>query len=342
MSTMGAEQIADCRRPPSAVPRLPDTPQSPILKSFSTSDPEQARENVQICHPWIKDYVPRGVGRKFQHSRTQVGLDRVMLTRSVFSHVRITAENNDRIVLVMAERGWRSIEGRGAPVLSTDGTSAVLMPRGRVIYENGPDSTGFVVSVPVSDLVETIERPFGAHDTQPRRIDLSTDAASQFRSTLEFVFSQLSNLRASCTPALAAAYRDVLLAGLAALIAPSPARGVARHVGVRLVRRACEFIREAAGEPLRMSDVAGALGVSLRHLQAGFRDHLGTTPQNFLRDCRLERAHRMLSFPSENETTAAIARTCGFGHLGEFAGYYRQRYGEPPSETLSRWRTVHT
>jgi AraC-like DNA-binding protein len=272
----------------------------------------------------------------------QVGLDRVMLTRSVFSHVRITAENNDRIVLVMAERGWRSIEGRGAPVLSTDGTSAVLMPRGRVIYENGPDSTGFVVSMPVSDLVETIERPFGAHDTQPRRIDLSTGAASQFRSTLEFVFSQLSNLRASCTPALAAAYRDVLLAGLAALIAPSPARGVARHVGVRLVRRACEFIREAAGEPLRMSDVAGALGVSLRHLQAGFRDHLGTTPQNFLRDCRLERAHRMLSFPSENETTAAIARACGFGHLGEFAGYYRQRYGEPPSETLSRWRAVHT
>ena len=62
MSTMAAEQIADCRRPPSAVPRLPDTPQSPILKSFSTSDPEQARENVQICHPWIKDYVPRGVG----------------------------------------------------------------------------------------------------------------------------------------------------------------------------------------------------------------------------------------------------------------------------------------
>jgi hypothetical protein len=38
-----------------------------------------------------------------------------MLTRSVFSHVRITAENNDRIVLVMAERGWRSMKAEAHP-----------------------------------------------------------------------------------------------------------------------------------------------------------------------------------------------------------------------------------
>jgi AraC-like DNA-binding protein len=335
---MVAVQVAERQSRSLAVAGLPDIRPSPLVKRFSTTDPEQARENVQVCHPWIRDYVPLITGQRFQHSRTQIALDRVMLTRSVFSHVRLTAENDDRLVLVLAERGWRSVHGRGTPVVSTDGTSAVLMPRGRVIYENGPDSTGFVVSVPVSDLAQSLELPFGRHDTQPRRIDLSTQIASQFRATLDFVFSQLSDLRTSCTPTLAAAYREVLLAGLAAMISPSAARVAERNVGEQLVRRACELIREGASNPLRLSDVATALGVSLRHLQAGFRNHLGTTPKNFLQDCRLERAHRMLSFALRGETTATIARASGFGHPGEFAAHYRQRYGECPSDTLNRYR----
>jgi AraC-like DNA-binding protein len=87
-----------------------------------------------------------------------------------------------------------------------------------------------------------------------------------------------------------------------------------------------------------MSDVAAALGVSLRHLQAGFQKHLGMTAQSFLRDCRLETAHRMPSFASGGETTATIARACGFGHLGEFPAQFRRKYGECPSDTLNSWR----
>jgi AraC-like DNA-binding protein len=212
------------------------------------------------------------------------------------------------------------------------------MPRGRVIYENGPDSAGFVVSVPISELAGIAEQPFGRHDNQPRRIDLSSQVASRFRSTLHFIFSQLSASHMSCTATLAAAYREVLLAGLSALITPFSASISERDGGARLVKQACELIRDGACEPLRLNDVATTLGISLRHLQVSFRKHLGTTPQRFLRDCRLETAHRMLSFPSHGETVGAIAQACGLGHPGEFTLHYRERFGERPSETLSRWR----
>jgi AraC-like DNA-binding protein len=324
-------------RPPIA--SLPEGQPSPFVKCFSTSDPEQARENVQICHPWIRGYVPFTNGQRYRHSRVQITLDRITVTRSVFSHVRLTAENDDRVVLVLAERGWRSLQGRGAPVVSSDGISAVLMPRGRVIYENVPDSSGFVLSVPISDLAGSVELPFGQHDSQARRIDLSSQVASQFHSALHFVVSQLSGSRVPCTPILAMAYREMLLVGLASLISPPPGRVCESNAGARLVRQACELIRESMSEPLRLTDVATTLGVSLRHLQVGFRNHLGTTPHKFLRDCRLERAHRMLSFPSRGETAATIARACGFGHLGEFAARYREVFGERPSDTFSRWRT---
>jgi hypothetical protein len=97
-------------RPPIA--SLPEGQPSPFVKCFSTSDPEQARENVQICHPWIRGYVPFTNGQRYRHSRVQITLDRITVTRSVFSHVRLTAENDDRVVLVLAERGWRSLQGR--------------------------------------------------------------------------------------------------------------------------------------------------------------------------------------------------------------------------------------
>ena len=104
------------------------------------------------------------------------------------------------------------------------------------------------------------------------------------------------------------------------------------------MRQACELIAQAAGEPLRLTEVAVTLGISLRHLQAGFRRHLNTTPQSFLKDCRLEHALQRLSFAAPDETAASIAKSCGFTHPGQFAGDYRRRFGESPSDTLRRWR----
>src|SRR5262249_62430479 len=81
-------------------------------------------------------------------------------------------------------------------------------------------------------------------------------------------------------------------------------------------------------------------GISPRHLQSGFRRYLGMTPHQFLRDCRLDEAHRMLSTAGLGQTATTIAYDCGFGHLGDFAHDYRIRFGEPPSETLRRSRVI--
>ena len=110
--------------------------------------------------------------------------------------------------------------------------------------------------------------------------------------------------------------------------------------GTVYIRRACEMIRARVSEPIRIAELAEELGVSPRYLQSGFRRHLGTTPHQFLRDCRLDEAHRMLSTAPPGSTATAIAYDCGFGHLGEFAQYYRSRFGEKPSETMRRGRAV--
>ncbi|HEX3216630.1 MAG TPA: helix-turn-helix transcriptional regulator, partial [Aestuariivirgaceae bacterium] len=86
----------------------------------------------------------------------------------------------------------------------------------------------------------------------------------------------------------------------------------------------------------RVADIARELGITPRYLQSGFRTYLGLTPHQFLRDCRLDQAHRMLSAALPSLTATTVAYDCGFPHLGEFAQSYRRRFGERPSETLRR------
>jgi transcriptional regulator GlxA family with amidase domain len=102
------------------------------------------------------------------------------------------------------------------------------------------------------------------------------------------------------------------------------------------LRSAMAFIEAHAAEPIGLPDVAGAVQLSPRALQAAFRKHLGTTPLGFLRATRMARAHADLESAGPGETVSAVANRWGFSQLSRFAHDYRERYGELPRETLSR------
>jgi len=106
----------------------------------------------------------------------------------------------------------------------------------------------------------------------------------------------------------------------------------------RLVRRAEELIEARAVEDLRMGDVASALGVSLRTLQRSFLRHRDCSPKRYLSRVRLGRARELLLGGRTNVTSAAMRAGCT--HLGQFSGDYRREFGEMPSETLRRARSV--
>lgn len=112
--------------------------------------------------------------------------------------------------------------------------------------------------------------------------------------------------------------------------------GPAGRGGPATVRRAVDLIDARAHEPLTLDDIARGAGIGPRALQEAFRRHRGTTPTAYLRDARLERAHRELQSadPSQGATVAAIAARWGFAHRGRFADAYRQRYGRTPQQTL--------
>jgi AraC-like DNA-binding protein len=100
--------------------------------------------------------------------------------------------------------------------------------------------------------------------------------------------------------------------------------------------RALGWLRANLHEPLRLEDMAQAAGARPRTLETLFRLYLGTTPLAWVRAARLGLARQRLLLAGPDDTVTAVALASGFGQLGRFAAYYRDRFGELPSQTLRR------
>jgi AraC-like DNA-binding protein len=101
------------------------------------------------------------------------------------------------------------------------------------------------------------------------------------------------------------------------------------------VRRAARIIEAHASEELTPGELARECGVTPRALQYAFRQHLGCTPQDYLRRVRLDLARQSLRDGTSTSVGDAAAAH-GFFNPGRFATYYREVYDENPGQTLHR------
>lgn len=138
---------------------------------------------------------------------------------------------------------------------------------------------------------------------------------------------------------------NVLLATMSAGLAPFLESSFASlsEKGIPVyVELACRYFEQNLSANIRIDDVASAVGISTRQLNSAFKDHLGRSPAQVLRDMRLARARQKLETlgPSMRISVASAANDAGFSHLGRFSAYYTEKYQESPSATLQRLRGI--
>jgi AraC-like DNA-binding protein len=105
----------------------------------------------------------------------------------------------------------------------------------------------------------------------------------------------------------------------------------------RIVARAQRYITENLEDPLSISAIARAAFASQSTLYRAFHEVLNETPQSFVRKMRLNRIRHDLATEKEARCTITLlANRWGVGELGRFAGWYRELFGELPSETRAR------
>lgn len=99
------------------------------------------------------------------------------------------------------------------------------------------------------------------------------------------------------------------------------------------VRKAVAYINATYYDLISLADIAKAAGVHHRTLQTAFRQSLGVTPIQYLRDVRLDMARFHLLRRQNRAKVSEIAYDCGYSHLGRFSRDFRARFGHAPSET---------
>ena len=102
----------------------------------------------------------------------------------------------------------------------------------------------------------------------------------------------------------------------------------------RHVRRAEEFIRTHAADPVGLLDIAEAAGVNCRTLQLAYKAAYGFSPMHALQKERMRRVRYDLLQGDAATSVADTALKWGFSHLGRFSAAYRDEFGELPRQTL--------
>lgn len=92
-----------------------------------------------------------------------------------------------------------------------------------------------------------------------------------------------------------------------------------------------DHIRANLHQPLRLSDLETRSHYSRRALQYAFKERLGCSPKQWIRDQRLNLARALLSADGQRPSVREVALSCGYAQMGHFSRDFKARFGLTPS-----------
>ena len=323
--------------------------------AFTTTDPAEIE---QICAEELT--VPLRLigcpdGYYFSLSHTDAGrfsID-VITTAGVSAEVRAAdrAEPPASVLFVTGERGLLTYEAEAAGIREQVGPGEsvciVWDTRGSRVDWTGDEPRARGVRIELGLLRDVAAATTGVRDlvftgTRP----LSQAAERHWQETVDHVARTLAGGSGGPVSPLVVGESARFLAAVALCTFPNTTMEAVRAgvdaprdlpITAETVRDAISFIEEHADQDLTAGDIAAAAGVTPRAIQLAFRRHLDTTPMAYLRRVRLARVHEELELagPRDGVTVTAVASKWGFSGSSRFTSYYREAYGEPPSQTLA-------
>lgn len=316
-------------------------------------------ERFELFHSPELDYTREAVGRAFTpHRLDLIGknatLDARMHSRrlrdvsvnyiSYGGEVRVEPGELETFYVVQVPLSGKSVVRCGSQrVHATPELASVVSPTEPLSQRLSADCAWLICRIERAALEVRLRDLLGESLQQPLRFELGMDVTSGFgmswRIALMTLVDELDRPDSLINYPLAAhQYEEGLMTAL--LVAQrnnySDMIGRGHHTAPsRALGLAQELMESHPEWEHTTASLALEVGVSVRTLQKGFRDHWETTPSAYLKDVRLRRVHDELrSAHSDNATVGSIAGRWGFTHAGRFAALYRERFGETPSQTL--------
>jgi AraC-like DNA-binding protein len=262
------------------------------------------------------------------------------------TEVTVTSPPSGRRIMLVLPLGPMGVECGGYEWIAQrpfalHGTRATRMvPDGKRGCLVGSVDAGVLETLLVATYGRNLANPILTSAHEPLQLAAPDLLMSSWRGVVRQIDAEPCESNPLMHSGLASVLMTSMLTGLSPYIQDvlEPKIGM---LGPGYVAAAKAFIESHSREDLGMELVARTVGISARQLTAAFHDHVGTSPAQFLRKVRLEKARSSIENARHSSavTVSSIAADSGFSHLGRFSEYYAQKYGEQPSETLRRVRS---
>lgn len=87
--------------------------------------------------------------------------------------------------------------------------------------------------------------------------------------------------------------------------------------------------REHYAEDISLADIAGTAHISVSECCCIFREHLQTTPHQFLTECRVRKSIELLS---GGWSVSEVAGRCGYNYVSNYIKKFRTIMGCTPAQ----------
>jgi AraC-like DNA-binding protein len=318
---------------------------APVLAGLHTTDVDEAREFCRSLFYGRLQVTPVGDASGFRFDGDVVQLGPITVGEISYGtdvHMRIGDLESAYHVLAPMTGSIES-RHRGAYVVADPTRAAVYRPIGDIDVYWAADCRLLSVKVERAALERELDAALDRQVVTPLPLgasfDLATGPGRTWAALVRLLHTELYGPDGLVRqPRMAARWRDLVISGLALTVEhpygeePAGLQGPWRP---RPVKRTLDAMHAEPWRLFTAADLAEIAGVGVRVLQESFRQHVGTSPMAYLRRLRLDGVHAELSRADPWQVSVGeVAYRWGFTHLGRFAGAYRARYGEPPSQTL--------
>ena len=100
----------------------------------------------------------------------------------------------------------------------------------------------------------------------------------------------------------------------------------------RQILHLTEQIALYLSEEWTVERMASEIGLSVSRFHHAFKEHFGMTPQEYIRDARLNRAREILQDPHNFDSIKQIAYSVGIHDKSHFSRDFRKKFGQTPTE----------
>ncbi len=325
--------------PPTVSPSWcrPSAADTPTISSTESEDPIVQASSLA---KWSQDYTQLSNG-KFLGRTVDLSLGPVQVLRETMTQA---VDQKCHPLTDCYSVGIASHTGGTWQSRPLEAESLFLLPRGEAARLRTPAQSDILVAfVDRAELQRSASQVLGVDADKlfegQRVKKLDTAAAGRFRTALHGIMvnaldcPDALNYQAA-TRRMSEAIVDICLDVLGSAYETPRVERDALRVHRAIVERAREYILANREEPPTVTELCAYLNMSRRGVHYAFMQVLDVNPVTFIRNVRLHAVRRTLLQGAES--VSAAAHHWGFWHLGMFSCYYKELFGELPSETARK------